>query len=165
MKSWLCLIPFLFILPRIFSQNCNNWAKIDSSFWMQVGNLNVQGDQITIEVMFNKTKSNSGSQIYSGDLVSKHLDSTHASYALRPSSAEVTTENGNFETPDICNIQPNKIYYAAMVYDGKKLKFYRNGFLMSEIACTGNLYQSNHLTAIGFFSKKFIKQMETLSVI
>ncbi len=154
MKNWLCLITLFFILPPVFTQNCNNWAKIDSTFWMQIGNLNVTGDKITVEAMFNKTKSNSGSQIYSGDLVTKHLDSNYANYALRPNSAEITTKNGNFETPDICNSQLNKKYHVAMVYDGQKLKFYRNGFLMSEIACTGNLYQSNYLTAIGFFSNK-----------
>lgn len=157
MKSWLCLITLFFILPHVFSQNCNNWAKIDSSFWMQIGNLNISGDKITVEVMFNKIKSNSGSQIYSGDLVAKHLDSSYANYALRPNSAEITTKNGNFETPAICNSQLHKTYYVAMVYNGQKLKFYRNGFLMSETSCTGNLYQSNYLTAIGFFSKKLDK--------
>lgn len=157
MKRWLCIITIFFILPHAFSQNCNNWAKIDSTFWLQVGDLDIQGDKITVEATFNKTKANSGPQIYSGDLVSKHLDSSHANYALRPNSAELTTKNGNFETPDICNAQLNKTYHVAMVYDGEKLKFYRNGFLMSEVACTGNLYQSTYLTAIGFFSKKLEK--------
>ncbi|MEP6681707.1 MAG: hypothetical protein ABJA35_00540, partial [Parafilimonas sp.] len=62
MKRWLCLITFFLVPPFVFSQNCNNWAKIDSSFWIQVGNLNVSGDQITVEAMFDKTHSNSGSQ-------------------------------------------------------------------------------------------------------
>ena len=157
MKRWPCIITIFFILPHAFAQNCNNWARIDSTFWMQVGNLNVTGDKITVEATFNKTKANSGPQTYSGDLVSKHLDSSLANYALRPNSAEITTKNGNFETPDICNAQLNKTYHVAMVYDGQKLKFYRNGFLMSEVSCTGNLYQSNYLTAIGFFSKKLEK--------
>ncbi len=36
-----------------------------------------------------------------------------------------------------------------MVYDGKTLKFYRNGFLMSQTPCTGNMILNNWLTRIG----------------
>ncbi|HEY2726839.1 MAG TPA: LamG-like jellyroll fold domain-containing protein, partial [Parafilimonas sp.] len=157
MKSWLCLITLFFIFPRVFSQNCNNWAKIDSSFWIQVGDLNVTGDQLTVEAMFNKTHSNSGSLTYSADLVSKHLDTNYASYALRPNSAEITTKDSNYETPAACNAQLNKTYHVAMVYDGRELKFYRNGFLMSKIACTGTLRYGKYLTDIGFFSKQLEK--------
>lgn len=157
MKCCLCLITLFFTLPRVFSQDtldCNNWAEIDSTFWMQIGNLNVSGNQITVEAVFNKIKSNSGSKIYSGDLVSKHLIGDFANYALRPNSAEITTTKGNFKTPAACNALLNKTYHVAMVYDGKELKFYRNGFLMSEIACTGNLHDTTFPAAIGFFSQK-----------
>ncbi|MEP6466981.1 MAG: LamG-like jellyroll fold domain-containing protein [Parafilimonas sp.] len=135
-------------------QPCSNWAKITSSVsGIQIGDLNVSGDKITVEATFNRTSPYSGSQLYAGDLVSKHSGPNDANYLLRPNSAEVTTTNGYFKTPDICDIQLNKTYHVAMVYDGKELKFYRNGFLMSEIACSGNLYQNNFLTAIGTFSE------------
>ncbi len=38
-----------------------------------------------------------------------------------------------------------------MVYDGATLKFYRNGFLMSQVAATGNLVQNNWKTRIGWY--------------
>ena len=55
-------------------------------------------------------------------------------------NAEITTSNGYFRTPDICEIELNKTYHAAMTYDGVTLKFYRNGYLMSQVAATGNLF-------------------------
>ena len=39
-----------------------------------------------------------------------------------------------------------------MVYDGTSLKFYRNGFLMSQIPATGNLIQNNQDTRIGYYA-------------
>ncbi len=42
-------------------------------------------------------------------------------------------------------------YYVAMVYDGVTLKFYRNGFLMSQVAATGDLYQNDWPTRIGYY--------------
>ena len=132
---------------------CNNWAKITSSkSGIQIGDLDIIGDKVTVEATFNRTSPYSGSQLYAGDLVSKHEGPSTVNYLLRPNSAEITTTKGYFKTPDICDIQLNKTYHVAMVYDGKELKFYRNGFLMSKIACSGNLYQNNYLTAIGTFA-------------
>jgi gliding motility-associated-like protein len=39
-----------------------------------------------------------------------------------------------------------------MVYDGNWLKFYRNGYLMSKVAASGNLIQNNYKTMIGEFA-------------
>jgi hypothetical protein len=134
-------------------QSCNNWARITASkSGIQIGDLDVPGDKITVEAVFNRTAPYSGSQLYAGDLVSKHSGPPDVNYLLRPNSAEITTTNGYFKTPDVCDIQLNKTYHVALVYDGKQLLFYRNGFLMSKIACTGNLYQNNYITAIGTFS-------------
>jgi hypothetical protein len=38
-----------------------------------------------------------------------------------------------------------------MVYDGSTLKFYRDGFLMSQVAATGNLHQNSWNTRIGYY--------------
>ena len=81
----------------------------------------------------------------------KHKGPADVNYVLRPNGAEITTSNGYYKTPDICEIELNKIYHAAMVYDGTTLKFYRNGFLMSEVKATGNLIQNNWRTFIGYY--------------
>jgi gliding motility-associated-like protein len=162
--SWLLLIICALLFPVVLkAQNCNNWAKITSSkCGIQIGDLDVSGNTITVEATFNRTVSYSGSQLYAGDLVSKHSDPNTVNYLLRPNSGEVTTTNGYFKTPDICDIQLNKTYHVAMVYDGSTLKFYRNGYLMSKIVCTGNLYQNDFTTTIGTLAADPNKTNENL---
>ena len=129
---------------------CDNWLYLPALYsYMSVGHLNVPGNQITVEAMINRTAPYSGGPLYAGDIVSKHNDPTDVNYLLRPNSAEITTTNGYFRTPDICEIKINKTYHVAMVYDGSSLKFYRNGYLMSQIAASGDLLQNGWDTRIG----------------
>jgi gliding motility-associated-like protein len=76
---------------------------------------------------------------------------------LRPNHAYITTTNGFFATPDVCEIELNKTYHLAMVYDGTTLKYYRNGFLMSQVAASGNLFQNNYPTRIGLYTGAFLE--------
>ena len=114
----------------------------------------IPGNKLTVEALINRTTPYSGGRLYAGDIVSKHDGPSDANYLLRPNSAEITTSNGYFITPPICEIELNKIYHVAMVYDGSTLKFYRNGYLMSQVAATGNLYQNNWQTRIGFYENQ-----------
>ncbi len=84
-------------------------------------------------------------------MVSKHNDFSDVNYLLRPNHAYITTTNGFFATPDICDIQLNKTYHVALVYDGSTLKFYRDGLLMSQVNATGDLIQNNWKTRIGLY--------------
>ncbi|MFI5192473.1 MAG: gliding motility-associated C-terminal domain-containing protein, partial [Chitinophagales bacterium] len=93
-----------------------------------------------------------------GDVVSKHDNPGDVNYLLRPNHAYITTTNGFFGTPDVCDIQLNKTYHIAMVYDGVTLKFYRNGFLMSQVAATGTLFQNAWQTRIGFYFSQFYNE-------
>ncbi len=145
--AFLCM-SFVFLK----AQNCTNWLSTPSKpSYVSVGQINITGNQITVEATFNRTTAYSGGLLYAGDLVTKHNTPVDVNYLLRPNDAEITTSNGYFRTPDICEIQLNKTYHAAMVYDGAVLKFYRDGFLMSQIAATGNLYQNNWLTRFGWY--------------
>src|SRR5690242_5786947 len=79
-------------------QSCNNWAKITASkSGIQLGDLDISGNKITVEASFNRIAPYSGSQLYAGDLVSKHAGPSNANYLLRPNSAEITTTNGYFK--------------------------------------------------------------------
>ncbi|MCB0741093.1 MAG: hypothetical protein KDB92_08620, partial [Chitinophagaceae bacterium] len=152
-------IYFLFILLVVqnicFGQlniPCDNWLHLPSyQSYVSVGDLDVSGNKITVEATFSRTVPYSNGYIWAGDLVSKHNDPTDINYLLRPNDAEITTTNGYFITPPICEIELNKTYHAAMVYDGSSLKFYRNGFLMSSVPATGNLYQNDYQTRIGLY--------------
>ena len=142
---------------------CESWAKITSSLSaIRIGDLDVSGNQITVEASFNRTAPYFGSELYAGDLVSKHMDPSNVNYLLRPNSAEITTTNGYYRTPDICDINLNKTYHVAMVYNGSTLKFYRNGFLMSSVACSGNLYQNDYITTIGSLASDLNNTSENL---
>ncbi|TKK68918.1 T9SS type B sorting domain-containing protein [Ilyomonas limi] len=133
---------------------CSNWLYIntdDGAF--QVGDLDVPGTKITVEATFNRTQPRSQSnELYAGDLVSKHKELENVNYLLRPNTAEITTDQGYFRTPDICDIELNKTYHVAMTYDGTTLKFYRNGFLMSSVPASGKLFQNDFITTIGNFA-------------
>ena len=147
------------LLPQLFKNtksknisilSCTNWLKTQSvGSCVQIGDLDISGNQITVEANINRNYTYSGGYLYAGDIVSKHTDPTDVNYLLRPNNAEITTTNGYFVTPPICQITLNKTYHVALVYNGNTLKFYRNGFLMSQIAASGNLYQNNLITKIG----------------
>ncbi|MGC4036374.1 MAG: PKD domain-containing protein [Chitinophagaceae bacterium] len=154
MRRLILVFPFifLFVLRSKSQLTCNNWLSTPSyQSYVSVGDLDIPGNQITVEAVFNRTAPYTGGEIWAGDLVSKHVNPTDANYLLRPNTAEITTSNGYFRTPDICEIELNKTYHAALVYDGVTLKFYRNGFLMSSVPATGNLYQNDYETRIGLY--------------
>ena len=136
------------------SLDCNNWLfNPSASSSVNIGDLDVPGDKITVEAVINRTTaySTTTADNSEGDVVSKHNTPSDVNYLLRPNHAFITTTNGFFSTPDICAIQLNKTYHIAMVYDGSSLKFYRDGFLMSQVNATGNLFQNNWNTRIGHY--------------
>ena len=146
---------FIFLSTSFFysiGQNCNNWLSTPSQpSYAEIGQINITGNTITVEATINRTTPYSNGILYAGDVVSKHSSSGDVNYLLRPNSAEITTSNGYFRTPDICEIELNKTYHVAMVYNGSVLKFYRNGFLMSQINATGSLFQNTWKTRVGFY--------------
>ncbi len=132
--------------------SCNNWLKLPSvPSSVKVGDLDISGNQITVEANFNRDVFLTPAGFSSLDIVSKHNDPSDANYLLRPNSAEITTTNGFFQTPIACETELHKTYHVAMVYNGSTLKFYRNGFLMKQIAASGNLVLNNWQTCIGLY--------------
>jgi concanavalin A-like lectin/glucanase superfamily protein len=150
MKRIMSAAVVIMMSSSSFGQTCTNWLFVNSNGGgVRIGDLDVTGDHVTVEATFKRTASYSGGELYAGDLVSKNSNTSNINYLLRPNTAEITTSNGYFRTPDICDIQINKTYHVAMVYDGALLKFYRDGFLMSQVPCNGNLVLNNHSATIG----------------
>lgn len=141
------LLLYFFLIPICNSQSCVNWLHTPSfPSSVSVGDLDVTGNQITIEVNFNSIAlSSNGSW---GHIVSKHTGASNVNYALSSNAAEITTSNGYQVAFETCPIQLNKTYHTALVYDGATLKFYRNGFLLNQVPCTGNLVNNDLLTTI-----------------
>ncbi|HVY76471.1 MAG TPA: gliding motility-associated C-terminal domain-containing protein [Puia sp.] len=140
--------------------SCNNWLGLPSlPSYVSVGDLDVPGNQITVEAEINRTTPYVGGSLYAGDIVSKHKDPVNINYLLRPNSAEITTADGVYHiTPPVCDIELNKTYHVAMVYDGTTLKFYRNGFLLSQTNVSGNLFQNNFPTQIGIYNAQLYNE-------
>lgn len=148
----LLLLIFIARPCQSWAQECNNWLSLPATpSYAEAGEIDIVGDKITIEAKFNRTTAYTGGQLWAGDLVSKHKDPVDANYLLRPNTAEITTTSGYFRTPDVCEIELNKTYHVAMVYDGVSLKFYRNGYLLSEVAASGDLIQNDWKTRIGYY--------------
>jgi len=142
----------IFVSLTLFSQTCNNWLKVvNREDVVRIGDLDVPGNTITVEAMFNRTAS-LGTDLSGGDIVSKHTGPVDCNYLLRANQAEITTSDGYFNAAAPCGLELNKTFHVAMVYDGSTLKYYRNGFLMKQVPATGNLVQNNLITTIGDYA-------------
>ena len=149
-----CVLIFTFLASS--AQNCNDWLNLPSyPSYVAVGDLDIPGNQITIEAEINMTQPYAGGPTLGSDIVGKYADPTDANYLLRAQNAQITTTNGFFKTDDACQLQLNKTYHVAMVYDGSFLKYYRNGYIISQVPATGNLIQNNWITQIGFYQFAF----------
>lgn len=126
-----------------------NWLQVGTQpAYVSLGDLDITGNQITVEAKINRTTA-FAPLYHGGDVVSKHTSPADVNYLLRPNLAAITTTDGYYNTPTICDIELNKTYHLAMVYNGSTLKFYRDGFLMSQVPATGNLFQNNLIARIG----------------
>jgi gliding motility-associated-like protein len=114
--------------------------------WVSVGDLDVSGNQLTVEALIYYTGA-------SVDIVSKHTNPGDVNYLLRIGVFEITTTSGYANFGGISaagvSIVPNRMYHLAATYDGAMLKYYVNGCLTGSMAWTGNMIQSNLITAIG----------------
>ncbi|MEO8770784.1 MAG: LamG-like jellyroll fold domain-containing protein [Ferruginibacter sp.] len=142
------------VIDSCHVDSCASWLNLAAyPAFVSIGDLDVSGNTITIEAEINRTQPYlpGGGNNSEGDVVSKHTDPPNVNYLLRPNHAYITTTNGFFGTPDVCEIELNKTYHIAMVYDGTTLKYYRNGFLLSQVAATGSLIQNDLNTQIGLY--------------
>lgn len=115
--------------------------------WVSVGDIDVSGNQITVEAIFRKSTAANTT-----NLVSKHTDPATCNYLLRPNSFQMATTNGFY----VCvNTQPtatNVWYHAAATYDGTTIKYYLNGCLVNSLAASGNLITTDLIAGIGMQS-------------
>ena len=125
--------------------------------YVQVGDLDVPGDQLTVEALVQYTDP-------SINVVSKHTNPADVNYLLRIGSFEITTTQGfaNFGGVATAGVTlvPGETYHIAATYNGQHLRYYVNGCLTGEMAWTGDMVQNNLLTAIGQQSSCECEQYE-----
>jgi gliding motility-associated-like protein len=145
---------FLIILlfsgfTAITQVNCTKWLLTPTqTSYVRVGDVDVTGNQLTVEAEYNRTVP-FNNVVNPGNLVSKHTGANNLNYALSPTYCEITTDISGYKAVSAnCTIDLNKTYHVAMVYDGNVLKYYRNGFLLAQIPCTGNLINNDLETTI-----------------
>ena len=145
--------------------NCDKWLSTPTvGSYVTVGDLDITGNQITVEANFNRNQ-NLNSGLFYGHLISKHSGTEDANYTLLPNGCEITTTNGYYSTFQTCPPTNNKTYHVAMVYNGSSLKFYRNGFLLSSQSCNGNLVNNNLQTTINQYAAQALTNNQMLGFI
>lgn len=114
--------------------------------YVEIGDLDVAGDQLTVEALIHYTGA-------SVNVVSKHTDPSNVNYLLRIGSFEITTTNGFANFGGVAaagvNLVQGETYHIAATYNGQFLRYYVNGCMTGEMAWTGDMIQSDLLTAIG----------------
>ncbi len=123
--------------------------------WVSAGDIDVSGNQITVEAIFRKSTTANAT-----NLVSKHTDQTTCNYLLRPNSFQMTTDNGFYICTNPLQTLLNTWYHAAATYDGSFIKYYVNGCLVNSIPATGNLITTNLITGIGMQSQNPLASSE-----
>ena len=118
--------------------------------YVDIGNVSISGHMLTVEAVFKLIPNsvNCPSTPYH-DIVSKHYDNRDVNYLLRPDYAVINTSSGYFLT-DPVPISEDECHFAAMVYDGKYLKFFLDSNFVDSVAATGDLITNSLTTKIGY---------------
>ncbi len=128
---------------------CNNYLQVTNRHTgVNIGDLTVTGNKLTLEAVFNRTQTYD-TVFHGGDIISKHSGPPDANYLLRPNLAYIRTNNGFFRADAPCLAKLNTKYHVALVYDGTSLAFYRNGILLKKVNASGNLVTNSLSTMIG----------------
>jgi hypothetical protein len=82
---------------------CNNWLNTPGNpSYATAGDLDVSGNQLTVEAIVNRVPPLNSGQFY-GHIVSKHTNTTNVNYALSLTGCEITTTSGYITTTPICD--------------------------------------------------------------
>lgn len=140
---------FVKVIVNTCTLACNNWLNTPTpNSNARVGDLDISGNQLTVEANFIRTAPVNPVGGY-GFLVSKHTGPANVNYAMWPEGCAITTTDGEFFAQENCSFQLNRTYHVAMVYDGASLKYYRDGILHGQTPVSGNLIVNDLITTIG----------------
>ena len=140
-------ILFCIVLITTLVTNSQNSLFLNGPInYVAIGDLDVTGNQLTIEALINYTST-------SVNIVSKHTDPSNVNYLFRPGSFEITTTNGFAAFGGAAaagvTLVVGETYHLAATYNGQFLRYYVNGCLTGEMPWTGNMVTNNLITAIG----------------
>lgn len=141
-KTFLFSIWTIILSHSLFSQGQSLFLNSPVK-WVNAGNINVTGSNVTIEALIHITNASGG------NIVSKHTGPNNSNYLLRAQSFEITTSNGYANLVNPMILQTGVTYHVAATYNGSMMRFYVNGCLTAEQPWTGTLVTNSFATAIG----------------
>ena len=145
LKYTLILFSFLFHINFVSAQSSSLYMPNPVNY-VEIGDLDVAGNQLTVEALIHYTGA-------SVNVISKHTDPSNVNYLLRIGSFEITTTNGFANFGGVAaagvNLVQGETYHIAATYNGQFLRYYVNGCMTGEMAWSGDMIQSDLLTAIG----------------
>jgi len=145
-------IIFILIIPILsFSQQLH---LTESSNWLNIGDLSIEGNQVTLEAqIFIEAEP---IVPYKFNILSKHEDISNVNYFFRPTNFGITTYNsGNSGPTTFYNLFVDleldlfQFYHVAATYNGEVMMFYINGCLVKTLDASGNLFQNSFPTGLG----------------
>lgn len=136
------LLFLLFLFPiYVFGQNSTNSIG-NGARYVSIGDLDVFGNQITVEAMIRKSNNTVS------NIISKHSDGTDANYLFRPTLFGITTTTGFYFCMNTYTLPINEWFHVAATYDGNLIRYYVNGCEVNQLPANGDLVQNNLITAI-----------------
>ncbi|MBL0309517.1 MAG: LamG domain-containing protein [Bacteroidetes bacterium] len=149
MKKQLLLTTIVLALNfAAFSQKWLNFPSGTTNNRIDIGDLSVIGDSITVEALVTMQSTTYIPDAY--DIVSKHSNAYDCSYLFRPDNFAIKTITDGFV--GIANPLPlcmDSTYHVAGTYDGDSIKFFVNGKQVAAQHWTGTLFQNNYVVGIG----------------
>ena len=136
------LLFFCFCVSFLSFSQGNSLFLSGPTNWVNAGNINVTGSNLTLEAMIRMTGP-------SVNVISKHTGPPNANYLLRPQSFEITTTNGFASLVNPVVLQQGVTYHIAATYNGSMMRYYVNGCLTAEQPWSGTLLTNSFATAIG----------------
>lgn len=144
------LNALLFLLIGVLSSHAQSLQLTAQPQWVNIGDLDVSGNQITVEALINWQNG--------PNVLSKHTGPPNVNYLLRPTTFEITTTNQFYLMSNPYTLQTNQWYHLAGVYNGSFIRYFVNGCLVIEQPATGNLITNDLAAAIGNQSNNTTEQ-------
>lgn len=123
--------------------------------WINIGDLDVSGDAITVEALISVSNIAISP---AKNIVSKHTGFINCNYLLRHWQFEITTTSGYKFVPNPVTLCVDSIYHVAGTYDGDSIKYYLNGLKVASVHWTGDLVQNSLDAAIGNISGSSVNE-------
>jgi len=146
MKYLFSIVIAILIHTVTFGQQWLHFSTIASSDWINLNDLDVSGNAITLEALVSARDT---SQLNGLNIISKHTDFNDVNYILRPNRFEITTSVGYTVAESPVRLCPDSVYHLSGTYDGDSARFYVNGVVVTSVAHSGTLITNNQLAAIG----------------